>query len=534
MGAFEDNALEALIPAPGTILAEKYRVERVLGKGGMGYVVAATHVQLDEPVAMKFLYPTVARDPDLTKRFLREAKAALKIRSEHVVRVLDVGTLPDTGAPFLVMEHLVGRDLDTIIKSGGPQPIATSCDLVLQACEALAEAHVQGMVHRDLKPANLFVTNRADGSPLLKVLDFGISKVTGAAGADLGMTKTDAAVMGSPLYMSPEQMRSMRSVDARTDIWALGIVLYELLAGRTPFSGSSLPELCAAILQDAPALLSIMRFDMPPALETAVLKCVEKDPALRFPNVGELALVLGEFATADGKTSAARVRGVLAAAGVTTGTQVMSPSGNPPPPSQERPSTSMPASGTPGPSSGQVMGTSSANLGRGTGTAWGRTGTSSTPNRVAVTLALAVPIFAILVGAVLFVAVPKIRSRLTSPPTSDSRSSARTVETAAPPPSLPSALDPSPPPSPSAIASESAKAMASAPVAALSTSATPPVEAAPSRPTAPATATPAPTAATPATTQSPKLEPSLQKTKPSTPTPAKSAPPSGNLFDGRK
>jgi serine/threonine-protein kinase len=323
MGQPEDSASAATpepAPAPspdailGAILADKYRVDRILGKGGMGYVVAATHLHLDEPVAIKFLHSTVAQDPELVGRFLREAKAALKIRSEHVVRVLDVGTLA-AGSPYMVMEYLAGSDLDAVVKRGGPQPVTTTVDYILQACEALAEAHVQGMVHRDLKPANLFVARRADGSPLVKVLDFGISKVTGAGGVDLGMTKT-AVVLGSPLYMSPEQMRSLRHVDARTDIWALGAIMHEMLRGAPAFNASTLPELCAMIIQDTPPSLTAARPDVPPALEAVVLRCMEKDPARRFQDVAEMALALADFASPSGRASVARIRGVLEAAGI--------------------------------------------------------------------------------------------------------------------------------------------------------------------------------------------------------------------------
>jgi serine/threonine-protein kinase len=307
-----DDDRATLIPQPGMVLADKYRVDRVLGKGGMGYVVAATHVHLDEPVALKFLHPSVASDADLVTRFLREAKAALKIRGEHVVRVLDVGTLAD-GAPYMVMEYLDGGDLDAVARKSGRQPVPVVVDYVLQACEALAEAHTQGMVHRDLKPANLFLTQRADGKPLVKVLDFGISKVTGAAGSDLGLTKTNANVMGSPLYMSPEQMRSLRDVDQRSDIWALGVILYELLVGSPPYNATSWPELCVAILQDPPPPISLARNDVPRPLEAAIHRCMEKDPARRFQNVAELAAALAPFGSAEGAASAAFIYGVVEA-----------------------------------------------------------------------------------------------------------------------------------------------------------------------------------------------------------------------------
>ena len=235
----------------GQILAGKFRIERVLGRGGMGIVVAATHLQLDERVALKFLLPEALINPEAVERFAREARAAVKIKSEHVARVSDVGTL-ESGSPYMVMEYLHGEDLAGWVRRNGAMPMADAIEFLLQACEAIAEAHALGIVHRDLKPANLFVTRRVDGSPCIKVLDFGISKVTvpGAA-PEFGMTKT-STVMGSPLYMSPEQMSSSRDVDLRTDIWALGVILYESLTGRVPFEAETMPQLCGMILQDPP------------------------------------------------------------------------------------------------------------------------------------------------------------------------------------------------------------------------------------------------------------------------------------------
>src|SRR6478752_9937760 len=193
----------------GQILAGKFRIERVLGQGGMGVVVAATHLQLDERVALKFLLPDALANPEAVERFAREARAAVKIKSEHVARVSDVGTL-ESGSPYMVMEYLQGEDLASWVRRNGAMPVPDAIEFLLQACEAIAEAHALGIVHRDLKPANLFVTRRVDGSPCIKVLDFGISKLT-AAGADQGITQT-ASLLGSPLYMSPEQLAAARDV----------------------------------------------------------------------------------------------------------------------------------------------------------------------------------------------------------------------------------------------------------------------------------------------------------------------------------
>src|SRR6188768_2962187 len=201
----------------GHVLAGKYRIERVLGQGGMGVVVAATHLQLGERVALKFLLPQAIHNPEAVERFAREARAAVKIKSEHVARVSDVGLL-ESGAPYMVMEYLEGYDLSTWLQQRGPLPVEQAVEFILQACEAIAEAHALGIVHRDLKPANLFVIQRADGVLSVKVLDFGISKATGLIGS--GDMTTTSAVMGSPYYMSPEQMGSTKDTDTRADIWA--------------------------------------------------------------------------------------------------------------------------------------------------------------------------------------------------------------------------------------------------------------------------------------------------------------------------
>jgi tRNA A-37 threonylcarbamoyl transferase component Bud32 len=299
----------------GQILAGKFRIERVLGQGGMGVVVAATHIQLDERVALKFLLPEALSNPEAVARFAREARAAVKIKSEHVARVSDVGTL-ESGSPYMVMEYLEGRDLADWVRHSGAMRIPDAVEFVLQACEAIAEAHALGIVHRDLKPANLFVTQRVDGSPCIKVLDFGISKLTSpGSNSDMGMTRT-TAVMGSPLYMSPEQMSSTRNVDARTDIWALGIILYEVLTGRVPFEAETMPQLCGMILQDPPRPLRALRQDVPEALEWVVLRCLEKNRDARFANVAQLAAALAPFGPAGARRSAERIARVLGTSGV--------------------------------------------------------------------------------------------------------------------------------------------------------------------------------------------------------------------------
>ncbi len=292
--------------APGDVLAGKYRVERVLGEGGMGVVVAAEHLELGQRVALKFLLEHAALDEDAATRFLREARAVVRIQSEHVARVIDVGRL-ENGAPYMVMEYLDGRDLAKVV-SEGPLPVEDAVDYLLQACEALAEAHAAGIIHRDLKPANLFLTKRRDQSAFVKVLDFGISKLMDTAEA--GLTKTDA-IMGSPFYLSPEQAKSARSVDARTDLWALGAILHELLAGKRPFVGESFTELLAAILMEEPRSLREARPDVPEELDAIVRRCLAKDPSHRFANVAELAQALAPFAPPRSRISIDRISKVL-------------------------------------------------------------------------------------------------------------------------------------------------------------------------------------------------------------------------------
>jgi serine/threonine-protein kinase len=303
----------------GDILAGKYRVERVLGIGGMGVVVAAHHIQLDEKVALKFLLPEALGNAEAVARFAREARAAVKIKSEHVARVVDVGQL-ENGAPYMVMEYLEGGDLDAWIKQRGGLPIEQAVEFVLQACEAIAEAHALGIVHRDLKPANLFCIRRADGRLSIKVLDFGISKVTAKAGSrpDMSMTRTSALV-GSPVYMSPEQMEASKDVDSRTDIWSLGVILFELLSGRVPFEGEAVTELAIRIATAAPLRLGDLRPEVPVGLDQVVMWCLEKDPRRRFRDVGALAVALESFGPKRAKASVERIVGILQSAGPSSG-----------------------------------------------------------------------------------------------------------------------------------------------------------------------------------------------------------------------
>jgi serine/threonine-protein kinase len=294
---------------PGTVIAGgKYRVNRLLGEGGMGWVVVATHLQLEQRVALKFMRS--ANNPEAGARFLREARAAARIQSEHVARVSDVGTL-ENGSPYLVMEYLEGEDLAALIDAKGALPDYLAIDYAMQACEGLAEAHAAGIVHRDLKPANLFLARRTDGSVRVKLLDFGISKLAPAPGSqpEIHMTSTQA-LMGSPLYMAPEQMRSSRSVDRRADIWSMGTIIYEMLTGHSPFEGDSLPEVCARILSEAPASILTYQPDLPPELDAVVLRCLEKKPEERYPDVAALAKALSTFGTDEIRSTAQRIERV--------------------------------------------------------------------------------------------------------------------------------------------------------------------------------------------------------------------------------
>ncbi|WP_437636934.1 protein kinase domain-containing protein [Sorangium sp. So ce854] len=291
----------------GDVIAGKYRVDHVLGRGGMGMVVAASHLVLPHRVAIKLLVSD--GNPALVQRFLREARAAARLDGEHVVRVLDVGEL-ESGVPYIVMEYLEGEDLSDVLRTCGPLGVTEAADYVLQACVAMAEAHAAGIVHRDLKPANLFLTAKPGGAKLIKVLDFGISKELGGGAA---LTRT-WEMLGSPVYMPPEQMRSSRSVDARSDIWALGAILYRLLTGRPPFEAPALAELMLLVATAEPVPPSAFRSDLPPGLERVILHCLQKDPAQRPQTVAELSLALAPFAPAGGQERAERAARILAAA----------------------------------------------------------------------------------------------------------------------------------------------------------------------------------------------------------------------------
>jgi len=302
-----EGAAQPQLGNPGDILLGKYRVEEVIGVGGMGRVVRASHLYLQQPVAIKILLPNMAESQSTVARFLREAQATVKLRSEHIARVMDVGTLPD-GTPFMVMEFLDGYDLNQILRHHGPQVAQAVVDLMLQACEGISEAHAMGIVHRDIKPSNFFITRRPDGSSLLKILDFGISK----AGDEISELTGTQTVIGTPTYMAPEQMQTARSTDPRSDIWSMGVVMYQMLCGRPPFEAEHYAQLVLKVATEQAAPLQV---PLPGGLQSIVMRCLEKDPKNRLQTVGELARMLAPYASdpLSAQQSAERATRILTA-----------------------------------------------------------------------------------------------------------------------------------------------------------------------------------------------------------------------------
>jgi serine/threonine-protein kinase len=300
------------LPEVGEQLAGKYRIERVIGRGAMGAVFAASDEILGRHVALKLMSREHADTPESVSRFVNEARAAARIESEHVARILDVSQTDD-GSPFIVLELLEGADLAQIVEAHGPQPVSEVVGWILQGLEAVAEAHSLGIVHRDLKPANLFLAQRRDGTRVVKVLDFGISKDRGTASASPRLTTT-ASILGSPAYMAPEQLRDARTVDARADIWGMGVALYELLTGRLPFRADNVADLFVAILESELEPVRSLRKDAPAALDDVVSRCLARDPDQRFRDVGALADALAPFAPPGDDAAARRIHHTLQAA----------------------------------------------------------------------------------------------------------------------------------------------------------------------------------------------------------------------------
>lgn len=308
------------LPRPGDVLVGKYRVERVIGEGGMGVVVAARHIELDDHVAIKFLLPEIAQKSDVLARFLSEAKAARRIRSEHVAKVTDVGVLPDTGTAFMVMEYLEGEDIGKILDRDGPFRPSLAVEYVLQACEALAEAHAAGIIHRDIKPSNLFLVRRADGAPCIKVLDFGVAKMGPGSGGSPSLTCT-RAMIGTVVYAAPEQLESAKAADARSDIWSLGVTLYELLTGTFPFPTDDFASIVAHVLAFPPRPLLEVAPHLPIGLAALIERCLAKSPAARPADLAELAQELAVFGEGGSERSASTIQNILSTNPHTPGAQ---------------------------------------------------------------------------------------------------------------------------------------------------------------------------------------------------------------------
>lgn len=283
--------LDSNLPQPGELIAEKFRIDRVLGIGGMGVVYAAKHELLNQQVALKLLLPEVAKDKEAVARFLHEGRATARLQSSHVVRVMDVGMVGT--APFLAMELLSGEDLSVMLETRGRFLITETVDYLLEAMEGLSHAHAAGIIHRDLKPSNLFLARDGDVRTI-KVVDFGISK---SMGTEAGNITSTSAVLGSPAYMAPEQLRSSKHVDARADVWSLGVIAFEMLTNEVPFGGETVGQIFANVLEKPPTRPTTLRVEIPGKLEEAILRCLQKSADARFSNVGELASAIARFGT---------------------------------------------------------------------------------------------------------------------------------------------------------------------------------------------------------------------------------------------
>jgi eukaryotic-like serine/threonine-protein kinase len=402
----------------GSVLDGKYKVESVLGRGGMAIVVGARHETLGHRVAIKLLLPEIGASPAHAERVLREAKAAAGLTSENAVRVVDIGEL-DSGEPYIVMERLEGQDFAQLLKERRKLSVGEAASYLIQACEAIGEAHAKGIVHRDLKPSNLFLTKRPDGSALVKLMDFGISKVVSEEG-EASLTRTQDS-LGTPHYMSPEQLLTARDVDARTDVWALGVILYRLLTGEHPFNGETTPALHVAIASAPAPKLRAKREDAPAELEALVLRCLVKDRNKRLGSVAEFAAALSPFADEDTRRRYAHV-----------GAVAIEPSVASLDPSHADAASSVPAEGV-------------------TRATWShdRGGRSGRTRRGLIFVALGA------VAAISIASAVAFKSKFAGSATSADA-------TAAPPPTSSEAAHPADPPRPSAAATTTASAAASA------------------------------------------------------------------------
>jgi len=311
MTALSDTECLADKLQTGDVVGGKYQIDAILGRGGMGLVVSAVHLQLEERVALKFLTSSADRVPSARARFMREARVTAKLRGEHAARVSDFGALED-GTPYMVMEFLDGTDLRQLLRDQEKLPVDVAIHYLVQACEGLGEAHARGIVHRDLKPSNLFLTKRPDGTDLVKIVDFGISKLRTAQNVEDDLTAA-GAILGSPRYVAPEQLRNSGQVDSRADVWSLGAILYELLSGRPPFHAESTAALCYVILSnDQPEPLAGRIEGVSEQLEEVIMRCLCREPEDRTPDVAALVADLYDATGIEGLDALAEsIGGIL-------------------------------------------------------------------------------------------------------------------------------------------------------------------------------------------------------------------------------
>ena len=287
----------------GQTLAGKYRIEALINEGGMGAVYRATHVLMDKTVAIKVLHPALAADDKIVARFSREAKAASRISHPHALSVTDFGE-SENGVVFLVMEYLKGETLKEVIRSEGQMPLPRVREIIRQVCGALEAAHAEGVVHRDLKSDNIMLID-VGGGDWAKVLDFGIAKITEKVGQDPALTAPNL-IIGTPQYMSPEQCSQAAEIDSRSDIYSLGVILYEMLVGHVPFTGESPTAIMMKHLQEPPPSVLEERKDLPAAVGRVVMRAMAKRPEDRFQTVSELSEELSA-ASENGSVVAAAV-----------------------------------------------------------------------------------------------------------------------------------------------------------------------------------------------------------------------------------